>query len=1002
VNLLIIFITDFTMNNLTVIILVSFSVINIIYMGSDLFTIGDEKVPKQQFGECKNQGPELQECQKVKNCNEVKNEKIVRKTKTSTKSKILGNGDLVEQTTVTEVIETIIHNPKDDIHNQVVCQEESSSHDATFPDTFNEEMKDIDAEKSENEDVWDTPVVAFGNKDSDCLFKLIPIEEEKIDEKKEKFEPPDNQENHFQQLIPNSTSAKEIEKQLKGDSKENKNYEDLPALHIQLSTGLHCCLSKLVTSAMRSWTFYLSGLIREVPLHCTDRCMYTRDNDSTSYCFTTNKQPSCTTNISSLMRLDHPNYRVELDDLKTEQEIQADERTAPVIKLNGGRRSESTTSCCPVKQVMGEGELAGLFVLRGKAPDRKSHCSDNCLYVKVGDVKKVKYCFGSGDFPTACHQKVPSISTLLHFNTTGREKPFRLEAEKVTSKLNIKPKDHERYPKNSEKKEHEAKNNMNRKEDKIDSEGNQQIKKDDISKDTKSTSRIKENKQEDQIKLKIKKNDTGKETTQNNKVKDVTPEVKDHFEPKKDNKEEEKEIGKDTKEMKQEIKSKGKNKKDTKTGETSQDEKEKNPNVTGNIVYKAEDEGKENWSDEMKEMQQRCISETNGKCVLVKISIQSNPRNMKDEKIKETQPHLDEKQKKQESKRPVRNKKSGQRDKTIEKVNVNKTQKDVTNSSELPVELKGKFTQLVEEDIPVAIVKNITINETDKANHESNVFVHNGIQIRKMPKKEIKYDSSDSEDPNNITMSFNQSKNDLNHSILSNENYENYQHDDLTSNTSKVDQEERTVFVVSDKCSAGYPMKIRKVYVKIEKNEEPISVDDENSTVLEKPLKIDQERKLPVEIRKSNENRNRSGVNSSSTSACSKQNDTIHIEEQSNASVNKSKSDIPNNNTETKIDKKNMCKNINNMDSGEGTRTLPYRITLTERPKLIHREKDEESIKAEIPIQISCGSGKPYKLRPVQKNDGEPVKLEVDFPAKGFIPVRVMPTDSTLNFIRTA
>ena len=87
-------------------------------------------------------------------------------------------------------------------------------------------------------------------------------------------------------------------------------------------------------------------------------------------------------------------------------------------------------------------------------------------FPQVGDVKKVKYCFGSGDFPTACHQKVPSISTLLHFNTTGREEPFRLEAEKVTSKLNIKPKDHERYPKNSEKKEHEAKNNMNRKEDK--------------------------------------------------------------------------------------------------------------------------------------------------------------------------------------------------------------------------------------------------------------------------------------------------------------------------------------------------------------------------------------------------------------------------------------------------------------------------------------------------------------------------------------------------------
>jgi len=42
---------------------------------------------------------------------------------------------------------------------------------------------------------------------------------------------------------------------------------------------------------------------------------------------------------------------------------------------------------------------------------------------------------------------------------------------------------------------------------------------------------------------------------------------------------------------------------------------------------------------------------------------------------------------------------------------------------------------MVGEETPEAIVKNIAINETEKANHESNVFVHNGIQIRKMPKK---------------------------------------------------------------------------------------------------------------------------------------------------------------------------------------------------------------------------------------------------------------------------
>ena len=40
-------------------------------------------------------------------------------------------------------------------------------------------------------------------------------------------------------------------------------------------------------------------------------------------------------------------------------------------------------SCCPVKQVVGEEESAGLFVLGGKTPDRRDHCSENCKYVKV-------------------------------------------------------------------------------------------------------------------------------------------------------------------------------------------------------------------------------------------------------------------------------------------------------------------------------------------------------------------------------------------------------------------------------------------------------------------------------------------------------------------------------------------------------------------------------------------------------------------------------------------
>ena len=48
-------------------------------------------------------------------------------------------------------------------------------------------------------------------------------------------------------------------------------------------------------------------------------------------------------------------------------------------------------------------------------------------------------------------------------------------------------------------------------------------------------------------------------------------------------------------------------------------------------------------------------------------------------------------------------------------------------------------------------------------------------------------------------------------------------------------------------------------------------------------------------------------------------NKTIPSGEQSSALLNKSKSDVPNNNTEVKADKKNICKNINDMDAGEGS-----------------------------------------------------------------------------------
>ena len=71
---------------------------------------------------------------------------------------------------------------------------------------------------------------------------------------------------------------------------------------------------------------------------------------------------------------------------------------------------------------------------------------------------------------------------------------------------------------------------------------------------------------------------------------------------------------------------------------------------------------------------------------------------------------------------------------------------------------------------------------------------------------------------------------------------------------------------------------------------------------------------------------------------------------------------------------------------------------MPERPKLIDRQKDsDDSVKAEIPIQISCCTGKPYKLKTVPKKVGEPVKIATDFPEpQGFAPVKILSTDSAI------
>ena len=83
----------------------------------------------------------------------------------------------------------------------------------------------------------------------------------------------------------------------------------------------------------------------------------------------------------------------------------------------------------------------------------------------------------------------------------------------------------------------------------------------------------------------------------------------------------------------------------------------------------------------------------------------------------------------------------------------------------------------------------------------------------------------------------------------------------------------------------------------------------------------------------------------------------------------------------------------------EGKRTLPYRVTLTERPKLINRKKDaDDSLKAEMPIQIACCTGKPYKLKTVKKS--EPVNIDGERPEpKGFAPVKLLPRDSSVEIL---
>ena len=75
--------------------------------------------------------------------------------------------------------------------------------------------------------------------------------------------------------------------------------------------------------------------------------------------------------------------------------------------------------------------MVGLFVLSTSLTALPpSHCLDSCVYNKVTtanlkrlakinqvrDIRRTKYCFSSGESPTAattCHRKMPSLATLM-------------------------------------------------------------------------------------------------------------------------------------------------------------------------------------------------------------------------------------------------------------------------------------------------------------------------------------------------------------------------------------------------------------------------------------------------------------------------------------------------------------------------------------------------------------------------------------------------------------
>ena len=91
---------------------------------------------------------------------------VVRRTKTKTQSRILGNGDLVEQTVVTEVTETVT--------TLVRCDDCR----ARCPDNT-EEINTEEREEREEEEELDEETVSELIEESDSDESTVPVERDK-------------------------------------------------------------------------------------------------------------------------------------------------------------------------------------------------------------------------------------------------------------------------------------------------------------------------------------------------------------------------------------------------------------------------------------------------------------------------------------------------------------------------------------------------------------------------------------------------------------------------------------------------------------------------------------------------------------------------------------------------------------------------------------------------------------------------------------------------------